>query len=394
MSLGLLGMLASVPVALGSGSPAAWLTAGATAAVAAHAAAALRHRPPGPLPGLLLDGPAWGLVLLLQTVPPAVLGAVLSYLVIAPLLFLPRRRAVLALGVLGIVWVPAAWALPPVRTALPVVAGAALSLGALLGALGRELERRSRRQEESLQAERRAARMRGEFVSTVSHEFRTPLTSILGFVETLRAWRTLDPEEVDEFVDIVAGQTTHLARLVEDLLLIPRLDSGRVRLTRETVPLRPVVERVATAVFAGPGDGREVQVTVPGEATVRADPLRVEQILRNLLENARRYGGHHVLVEGRTAPAGYLVTVADDGPGIPDDHRERIFDPFERVEEDTGEVGSGVGLGLPIARRLARAMGGELWCEPRFPTGVRFCLRLPLDGEEGDGRAGPWAECA
>ena len=102
----------------------------------------------------------------------------------------------------------------------------------------------------------------------------------------------------------------------------------------------------------------------------------MEQILRNLLDNASKYGGDQVGIEALPRGDGYVIVVADNGPGVPEAERERIFEHFEQVTKGDARLEQGVGLGLPIARKLVREMGGDLWHEPRFPVGSRFCFTV------------------
>lgn len=233
------------------------------------------------------------------------------------------------------------------------------------------------REQAAVRSAERAREIKNEFVSMISHELRTPLTSIAGFADTLRdGWQDLPSEEVDEFLGIVSSQTQHLAELVEDLLVIPRLEAGRVPLELSEVDLSSLVHQVTNYIFP-PGGGREASVAIPGGVRIYADPLRVQQVMRNLLENAHKYGGDQILVEGVPAGDSYLVVVSDNGPGVPDSLAERIFEAFEQVSKGDARSTQGIGLGLPIARNLARAMNGDVWYEPRFPTGSRFCFTVP-----------------
>jgi signal transduction histidine kinase len=119
-------------------------------------------------------------------------------------------------------------------------------------------------------------------------------------------------------------------------------------------------------------------VSIPSGVTVFADRTRLRQIMRNLLENARKYGGDEILIEGElSGPGIYTVAVSDNGVGVAPEDRERIFQHFEQLSTGDGRLQQGVGLGLPIARRLARAMGGDLWYEDRFPVGARFRFNVP-----------------
>lgn len=223
----------------------------------------------------------------------------------------------------------------------------------------------------------RADRMRTDFVNTVSHELRTPLTSIAGFAATLRdGWRDLPPDDVDEFLDIVRRESEHLGTLVEDILVVPRLESGRLDLEPEVMDLSALVDELLASVFP-PTTDKDLHVTIPNGVKVYADPKRVGQIVRNLLANANNHGGLQVAIEGQYLGTHYQLVVSDNGTGIPREQRSAIFEEFEKGLGGDGRSG-GIGLGLPIAQRLARQMGGDLWFEPRFPAGSRFFVTFPL----------------
>lgn len=235
-----------------------------------------------------------------------------------------------------------------------------------------------RREAEARNAAERSELIKNEFVAMVSHELRTPLTSIAGFASTLmEMWENLPPEEVGEFLGIIHTQTQHLSELVEDVLVIPRIETGRLPLETEDVDLSALAHRVNEFTFA-PGSGKEASVAIPGGVRVRADARRVQQVLRNLLENAKKFGGDQILVEGAFLGDQYMVVVSDNGTGVPDQEVSRIFQQFEQIAEGDTRIGSGTGLGLPIARELARAMGGDVWYERRFPMGSRFCYTIPV----------------
>ena len=222
----------------------------------------------------------------------------------------------------------------------------------------------------------RADRMRTEFVNTVSHEFRTPLTSIAGFSSALRTgWHDLAADEIDEFLGIIWTEAEHLSTLVEDILVVPRLEAGRLYLQPVVMDLSALVDEILKVVFS-PGHGKELMLTIPNEVKVYADPRRVGQIIRNLLSNARNHGGAQVAIDGQYLGTHYQLAISDTGVGIEPELREVIFEEFERGAG--ADVTGGIGLGLPIAQRLARQMGGDLGFEPRFPSGSRFFVTFPL----------------
>ena len=249
------------------------------------------------------------------------------------------------------------------------------------------------RQRRAVAAAEEAHSIKNDFVAMVSHELRTPLTSIAGFADALISdWRNLPESEVDEFLNYIHKQSIYLGDLVEDVLVIPRLEAGRLRFRPEIFDLGKVVHEV-TELLVASGE-RNAVVSMPTGVLVDADPKRVQQVVRNLMENARKYGGEQVLVEGFIYGDHYVVVVADNGPGVPDASIQQIFEHFEQLSKGDARSSSGIGLGLPIARRLARAMGGDVWYERRFPTGSRFCFSLPLTpGEKAaDGSVAPVPE--
>ncbi len=365
-------------------------------AVAAHAGYQIARPAGGPLQSLLGDVTLFGL---LFTGVGGLHGAEIAaaaYLAAAALILLPPRRAIPVVAYIA-AWGVATAVLAPIadlwemtgagRSSLDRFA-AALILACLGGLLLTASQLVRRRQAEALAAERTANRLKDEFVSMASHEFRTPLTSIAGFVEALRdGWPRLAQAEIDEFLALAHTQTVHLSQLVEDVLVIPRLEAGRLPFDLRSFELRPVVQQVVSVLL--PAEGREVEVAIPGGVRIHADPQRVSQVLRNLVENAIKYGGDQILIEGDPGGDHYRLVVADNGPGVPQASRHRIFDVFEQATKGDARTDRGMGLGLPIARRLTEAMGGELWHENRFPTGARFCVRLPLPA---GAPAGPGAQ--
>ncbi|HUF15457.1 MAG TPA: HAMP domain-containing sensor histidine kinase [Acidimicrobiia bacterium] len=257
---------------------------------------------------------------------------------------------------------------------LPAVVGLVTVFWAWrITAHGREREREVRRLSEE------AHTIKNDFVALVSHELRTPLTSIAGFSDTLvESWQDLPAEEVDEFISIIHRQAIYLGDLVEDVLVIPRLEANRLSLDPDLFDLGELIEDVAQMVF--PNGGRKSSlVSLPDGVRVFADRRRVHQVIRNVMENARKYGGDQILVEGFVLGDQYLIIVSDNGPGVPDKETQKVFEDFEQLSKGDARDSSGMGLGLPIARRLARAMGGDVWYERRFPTGARFCYSLPLN---------------
>ena len=334
---------------------------------------------------LIIDITVIGAAIVIGGASPSVQVAALAYGIVAIAVLLPTRQTsilliyalawaavVMAMGGAGLHGATDRGSFDGFLTIMLLADVAALMSGAT-----RNLLQVQDRQQELLEQERRTVEVKNEFVSMVSHELRTPITGISGFAETLREhWRDLPPTEVDEFLTILRGESEHLANLVEDILVIPRLDAGQLRFHLEQVVVSDVAETVAEMVL---DDSTVVEIDLPVYVTVWADPVRLRQILRNLMENARKYGGNEVLVSGEERREGtYTVIVADNGSGVAETDRERIFEHFEQLSKGDARIEQGVGLGLPIARKLARAMGGDLWYEDRFPVGAAFCFSVDL----------------
>ena len=342
-----------------------------------------------PFPGVLIDATVIGVAMVLRGPAAGIQGtAIMTILVTSALILTPRQ----GVGVVayGIGWAGSVWILSEYTTlgfvglvttrtelldALTSIALVAVTWWVLVLSVLRILAAQSR-QAEALATERRAVQLKNEFVSMVSHELRTPLTGIAGFTDTLAdTWTTLPSREVDEFLSIMGHETEHLANLVEDILVIPRLEAGQLRLDMEELDLAMEAHAVAEVVLPN----LDYAVTIPSGVFIRADRTRLRQILRNLLENASKYGGDQVLIEGELGgPGVYAVSVSDNGSGVAPEDQERIFQHFEQLSTGDARLQQGVGLGLPIARKLARAMGGDLWYEDRFPVGAKFRFTIPI----------------
>lgn len=195
------------------------------------------------------------------------------------------------------------------------------------------------------------------FIATISHELRTPLAAVVGLSHELDdRWDDFDDEEIRSFIELISNQSGFLSALVEDLLLVARLDMGDIPVMAERVDLLRIIDGAIDDVARSDIELREVLIR-GGRQYAVGDGARIRQILRNLLANAAKYGGPNVrveVVEGAWA----TVLVVDDGDGIPIEHRESAFHPYERANAPH-LIGS-LGLGLAISRQLAHAMGGDL----------------------------------
>jgi PAS domain S-box-containing protein len=249
--------------------------------------------------------------------------------------------------------------------------------------IGRDITDRKRDEEEreaSIQRERAATEIREAFIGVLSHELRTPITTIYGGVKVLRRkWDTLDHGSRAAVLDDVDAESDRLFRLVEDLLVLTRAERGNLEMGDEPVHLPPIVDRVlgmARAMWPGIEFEHAWSGRLP---VVRGDDTYVEQVLRNLVGNAGKYSspGTMVEVETKVADGEVEVRILDRGPGIDGSEAERLFDLFYRASA-TARQASGAGIGLFVARRLVEAMNGRAWAQPRPGGGSEFGFSLRL----------------
>ena len=226
-------------------------------------------------------------------------------------------------------------------------------------------------------------RTRQEFVANVSHELRTPLSLIKGFVETLLEGAKNDPEKATRFLQTIEKHTDRLTFLIEDLLTISRLESGQIIMNLHPVDLHEETQRVAEDLKSR---ADEKQVTfdnqVPEGLRAHADADRLQQVLFNLIENAIKYGrpSGRVLIGGSAIADGKVeLWVRDDGPGIPAEARERVFERFYRVDRARSRETGGTGLGLSIVKHIVQAHGGEVWLKSELGEGTTFHFTLPAE---------------
>ena len=232
---------------------------------------------------------------------------------------------------------------------------------------------------------RQAERAKTDFVATVSHELRTPITPIKGYVEILQArGPNLSEDKRQDMLRIVAERADHLARLVEDLLLASRISSepggsAVVDMRRECTDLAEAARRAAADWRRSPDSRLELELP-DGPLEVDADPLRLVQVLANLISNAHKYSPTDQEVRLRVwRDNGWaMAAVADRGRGIPREELDRVFEKFHRVEDPMTMTTGGTGLGLYIARELTRAMGGEIEASSAPRRGSTFTVRLPI----------------
>ena len=222
--------------------------------------------------------------------------------------------------------------------------------------------------------------MRKEFVANVSHELKTPVTSIMGYVETLRGGALSYPEKAEEFLEVMYRQTRNLTALIDDLLTLSRVEDGRRRFHKERFPL---VDLLSSAVSVCRQKARkknmEIEVDCTTEAGLLAHPVLLEQAVTNLINNAVKYTPENtkITVKGYSRDNQIFIDVIDQGQGIPLADQERIFERFYRVDKARSRDMGGTGLGLAIVKHIAQVHGGSVSLKSREGEGCTFTITLP-----------------
>ncbi|MBI4367989.1 MAG: PAS domain-containing protein [Candidatus Omnitrophica bacterium] len=227
---------------------------------------------------------------------------------------------------------------------------------------------------------RKLEKLRQEFVANVSHELKTPLTSLKGFVETLLRGAVQDPERAKSFLEMMENDTDRLNRLIDDLLELSQIESKSVPLKPETVDLAETVRQILVRFQSSV---QEKKITVENRikqgTSVFADRDRLKQILINLVDNAIKFNreGGRIVLEAQETGKEMSVSVSDTGAGIPQENIPRIFERFFRADKARSRELGGTGLGLSIVKHLVEAHGGRIWCESRVGKGSKFFFTVP-----------------
>jgi signal transduction histidine kinase len=248
------------------------------------------------------------------------------------------------------------------------------TLGAAFNEMADELQREASQRD-------RLDRLKDEFVLTASHELRSPLTSVLGFAELLMLERdSLAPKQV-ETVEIILDNCRHLVRLLNDLLDLARSDAGRLAVTPKPSPVAPLIEDAVRTMRAQTESAGQTLVAdvEPNLPLVDVETDRIRQVLVNLLTNAHEYSpeGSSIEVMAGVAGAEVEIAVTDNGPGIPEDQIEHIFERFTRGDAGLTQRVGGTGLGLAISKSLVELHGGTIGVESTPGVGSTFSFRLP-----------------
>lgn len=229
---------------------------------------------------------------------------------------------------------------------------------------------------------RRLERARRDFVANVSHEFKTPLTAIQGFAETLLGGALEDRENNRRFLEIIREHAVRLARLTDDLLKLSRIEAGKFDLELRPLKLADVIAPcLETAGFKAAQKGQTLEADIPGDLPlVRGDLSSLSELLQNLLDNAVQYTprGGRIRVSARAGGEQAVLTVSDTGIGIPQAEQERIFERFYRVDAARSREAGGTGLGLAIAKHIVESHGGRIWVESAVGEGSQFHFSIPL----------------
>lgn len=232
----------------------------------------------------------------------------------------------------------------------------------------KELERAA---EESKKAEL----IRKEFVANVSHELKTPLTSIFGFIETLQQGAAEDPEIRTKFIDIIAIETSRLKRLIEDLLVLSDIESRKETADAKEFSIQEAIEKTLLTLEPIIDDkGVRLITDMDEHVCIYGSPDRFSQMMVNLIENAIKYSdaGGRIWIEAKEQENRIQVSVRDEGIGIAREHLERLFERFYRVDKSRSTKAGGTGLGLSIVKHIAALFGAELRVESTVGEGTIF----------------------
>lgn len=226
---------------------------------------------------------------------------------------------------------------------------------------------------------KRLERTRQEFVANVSHELRTPLSLITGYVETLLGGAKDNPELSAKFLQTIQRNAERLQFLIEDLLIISELESGRVSMNLQPVALNEIAQRVLGDYESQAAARKITLLNEMGALRASADPNRLQQVFGNLVGNAIKYGRDQgtVRLSARENDEGLEISVSDDGPGIPEPALERVFERFFRVDKGRSREQGGTGLGLSIVKHIVQSHGGKVWARSESGKGATICFTLP-----------------
>jgi two-component system phosphate regulon sensor histidine kinase PhoR len=236
---------------------------------------------------------------------------------------------------------------------------------------------------------RKLERVRRDFVANVSHEFKTPLTAIQGFAETLLGGAIDDPQNRERFLGIILEHSRRLARLTDDLLKLSQMDADRLEVEIRRVSVAELIESCLETAQRRAIE-KDIRISVKpldGLPDIAGDPRRLAEVLQNLLDNATQYTlpGGQIILSAEAGEAEVTFTVADTGIGIPKADQPRIFERFYRVDAARSREAGGTGLGLAIAKHLVEVHGGRIWVDSEVGQGSEFHFSIPVFDPERAG---------
>jgi K+-sensing histidine kinase KdpD len=229
-------------------------------------------------------------------------------------------------------------------------------------------------------ARKKVEDLKDSFIGMVSHELRTPLTVINGCLSTvLTEWARLSSGEAQQLLQDATLESESLSHLVENLLELSRFQAQQLALYPEPTHVKTLVRETLSKVKRQAPSHQFITSIPDGLQLINADPLRIERILYNLLDNAAKYSppGSQIKVSARAEPECLIIAVSDRGKGLSPSEQARIFSPFQRLENNRPDRARGAGLGLVVCQRLVEAHGGKIWVESKKGKGSTFYFTLP-----------------
>lgn len=220
-------------------------------------------------------------------------------------------------------------------------------------------------------------RLKSEFISIAAHELRTPLTSMVGFARTMRRL-DLPPDDRIRYLEIINSEGQRMEYLIDEFLDISKIEGGNLKLQSAPTNIKGIIDKAISALNVEPD--KRIVVRVPAVADFLADPDRLEQVILNLLSNAMRYTKPQgkVVIEAEEVQGNLVVSMIDEGPGIPKACLGQIFDKFYRCEDEITQRSRGSGLGLSISKGIIELHGGQIWADSELGKGSRFIFTIPL----------------
>ena len=249
-------------------------------------------------------------------------------------------------------------------------------------ALEKKVEERTRQLSGALEEVKKISKRKTEFVSSVSHELRTPLTSIKGYASILLAGKLGNvPQEIKERLEKINRHSDELVHMINDLLDISRIESGRMTMQQESLNLKDIADKIADMLAVQIKDRRlELTVDIPANANkILADRNQIERVFTNLIWNACKFTPEkgRISISAHKEGKAVRVDIADTGCGIPESVQEAIFEEFYRVDNAINEQVKGTGLGLALVKHIIEAHQGRIWVKSKIGEGSTFSFTLP-----------------